>query len=604
MNATNRKIRVLVVDDSASVRQTLCSIIDAAPDMEVMATAGDPFIAAQRINEEVPNVLVLDVEMPRMDGITFLRKIMAQRPIPTVLCSTLLETGSETLLEALDAGAVDVILKPRIDTKQFLNESQVRIWDSIRAAAKVTFRGSRVATSHMVQKKLTADVIMPPPAPARALTRTTDQVVCIGASTGGTESLREVLTALAPNSSGIVIVQHMPERFTAAFAHRLVAAVQRGRPVGHPGRDCFGIWFEEIESPLGAAAELLALAHVLGQDLVAGETKLTPEVTAGIAVFPDDATDAASLLTRAYAAIPQPGQHGAPKVALFCGETATAARNRFALEQGLRHAIDRDELILHFQPVVDLSACRVVGAEALLRWRSPELGLVPPGEFIPVVEQSGMMEEFGMWVLDAACKEAAEWEQRGLTGMKMAVNLSARQIHQGTLLRMVVRTLERHGLQPQALELELTESAALVDDEGTRILLGELRELGISVAIDDFGTGYSSLSNLRKLPFSKLKIDREFVSSVNDHRGNHAICGSLVELARGLGIAVLAEGAETLEEVETLHGLGCSMFQGYFFSRPLPAADFATTIADPQWLTLLASPVHREIASLSRRVTN
>ena len=221
MTASNHKIRVLVVDDSASVRQALCAIVDAAPDMEVMATAGDPFIAAQRINEEIPDVLVLDVEMPRMDGITFLRKIMAQRPIPTVLCSTLLETGSETLLEALDAGAVDVILKPRVDTKQFLNESQVRIWDSIRAAARVRFRGSRVATSHTVQKKLTADVIMPPPAPMRAMTRTTDQVVCIGASTGGTESLREVLTALAPNSPGIVIVQHMPERFTAAFAQRL-----------------------------------------------------------------------------------------------------------------------------------------------------------------------------------------------------------------------------------------------------------------------------------------------------------------------------------------------------------------------------------------------
>ncbi len=221
MNAANRKIRVLIVDDSASVRQTLCSIIEASPDMEVMATAGDPFIAAQRISEEIPDVIILDVEMPRMDGITFLRRIMAQRPIPTILCSTLLAAGSEALLDALEAGAVDIIVKPRIDTKQFLSESQVRIWDSVKAAARVTFKGARVATPHLVQKKLTADVIMPPPAATRALTRTTDQVVCIGASTGGTESLREVLTALAPNSPGIVIVQHMPERFTAAFAKRL-----------------------------------------------------------------------------------------------------------------------------------------------------------------------------------------------------------------------------------------------------------------------------------------------------------------------------------------------------------------------------------------------
>ncbi len=215
------KTRVLIVDDSASVRQTLCSIIDASPDLTVIATAGDPFIAAQRIQEEIPDVIILDVEMPRMDGITFLRKIMAQHPIPTILCSTLLEEGSDALIDGLEAGAVDIIVKPRVDTKQFLSESQIRIWDAVRAAAQVRFRGTRMQAGHVVQKKLTADVIMPPPVPSRSLTRTTEQVVCIGASTGGTESLREVLTALPPDSPGIVIVQHMPERFTAAFARRL-----------------------------------------------------------------------------------------------------------------------------------------------------------------------------------------------------------------------------------------------------------------------------------------------------------------------------------------------------------------------------------------------
>ncbi len=221
MIATTAKTRVLIVDDSASVRQTLANIIDASPDLMVLATAGDPFIAAQRIQEEVPDVIILDVEMPRMDGITFLRKIMAQRPIPTILCSTLLEEGSDALIDGLEAGAVDIIVKPRVDTKQFLSESQIRIWDAVRAAAQVRFRGTRASATRVVQKKLNADVIMPPPVTSRSLTRTTEQVVCIGASTGGTESLREVLTALPPDSPGIVIVQHMPERFTAAFARRL-----------------------------------------------------------------------------------------------------------------------------------------------------------------------------------------------------------------------------------------------------------------------------------------------------------------------------------------------------------------------------------------------
>lgn len=217
----HRKTRVLIVDDSASVRQALVRVIGQAPDLEVMGTAGDPFIAAQRIQQEVPDVIILDIEMPRMDGITFLRRIMAQRPIPVVICSTLTEAGSATLLHAMDAGAVEVIAKPRLDTAQYLLESEVRICDAVRAAARVRpGRRSPGQGQALVQRKLNADVILPPPS-SRAMVRTTERVVCIGASTGGTESLAQVLTALPPDCPGVVIVQHMPERFTAAFAKRL-----------------------------------------------------------------------------------------------------------------------------------------------------------------------------------------------------------------------------------------------------------------------------------------------------------------------------------------------------------------------------------------------
>ena len=216
------KIRVLVIDDSASVRQAFATVLADAPDIEIMATASDPFVAAQRIKEEVPDVVILDVEMPRMDGITFLRKLMAQHPIPTILCSTLLEDGSGTAMQGLEAGAVDLILKPKLGTKQFLLESQVRIQDAVRAAAQSRVeRRKSSAPSSLVQKKLTADVMMPAPIASQAMTRTTEKIICIGASTGGTESLREVLESLPPNCPGILIVQHMPELFTAAFARRL-----------------------------------------------------------------------------------------------------------------------------------------------------------------------------------------------------------------------------------------------------------------------------------------------------------------------------------------------------------------------------------------------
>jgi two-component system chemotaxis response regulator CheB len=215
-----RKIRVLVVDDSAVVRQTLSDILSSDPAIEVVATASDPFVAAERIRHGVPDVITLDIEMPRMDGLTFLQKIMSQHPIPVVMCSSLAEQGCETTLKALEYGAVDIIQKPRVGTKQFLEESRVHICDVVKAAASARVRRLAPSPSPLVQPKLTADAVLPRAA-GHAMIQTTEKVVVVGASTGGTEALRVLLQALPADAPGLVIVQHMPEKFTAAFARRL-----------------------------------------------------------------------------------------------------------------------------------------------------------------------------------------------------------------------------------------------------------------------------------------------------------------------------------------------------------------------------------------------
>ena len=234
-----RKTRVLIIDDSASVRQAMTALLGADPEIEVIGSASDPFAAAQKMREEAPDVITLDVEMPRMDGITFLRKLMAQRPTPVVMCSSLTEAGSETLMQALEAGAVDVILKPKIGVADHLTESAERIRDVVKGAAKARLDARR--PTMLVEKKLTADAVLAPPS-HRAMAKTTEVVACLGASTGGTESLREVLQGLPANAPGIVIVQHMPAGFTASFAKRLnslceveVKEAQDGDPVlrGH-----------------------------------------------------------------------------------------------------------------------------------------------------------------------------------------------------------------------------------------------------------------------------------------------------------------------------------------------------------------------------------
>jgi two-component system chemotaxis response regulator CheB len=213
----NRKIAVLIVDDSALVRQTLSQVLSSDPDIEVIGTAADPFVAAERISRQTPDVILLDIEMPRMDGLTFLRRIMTQHPIPVIICSSLAEEGAKSTLKALEYGAVEIIAKPRFGSKQFLQESRVVLCEAVHAAAEA--RLQRASPRHAVEPKLTADVILA--RPTNAMLETTEKVVVVGASTGGTEALRALLEVLPPDAPGIVIVQHMPEMFTRAFSNRL-----------------------------------------------------------------------------------------------------------------------------------------------------------------------------------------------------------------------------------------------------------------------------------------------------------------------------------------------------------------------------------------------
>ncbi len=216
-----KSIRVLIVDDSALVRNTLSEVLSSDPEIEVMDTASDPFVAVEKMKEHVPDVISLDVEMPRMDGITFLRKIMSQHPIPVVICSTLTVQGSETLFNALEAGAVDIIQKPKMGTKQFLEEFKIRICDAVKAAAKADLKKISPAAHLKVSPKLSADAVLEGPAPKTTRLKTTEKVIIVGASTGGTEALRVFLEAMPMDCPGIAIVQHMPEKFTEAFAKRL-----------------------------------------------------------------------------------------------------------------------------------------------------------------------------------------------------------------------------------------------------------------------------------------------------------------------------------------------------------------------------------------------
>jgi EAL domain-containing protein (putative c-di-GMP-specific phosphodiesterase class I) len=259
---------------------------------------------------------------------------------------------------------------------------------------------------------------------------------------------------------------------------------------------------------------------------------------------------------------------------LYTPEMSQSVQDRYNLRAALRGALQRGELALFYQPQVELSTRRMIGAEALIRWRHPDLGLVPPCRFIPLAEETGLIAPIGEWVINEACRRNKAWQNRGLPPIRISVNVSARQFRDGTLTDVVAQALAASGLAAAWLELELTESLLMDDREGGARTMRELRALGVSLAIDDFGTGYSSLSAVKTFPISRLKIDRSFVEGLPDNADDAAVAGAVIALGRQLGLEVIAEGVETEEQAAALAASGCDEAQGYLFSKPVPVEEF------------------------------
>ncbi len=348
-----------------------------------------------------------------------------------------------------------------------------------------------------------------------------------------------------------------------------------------------------------AGEDIMALVAALTQSaavpVTIGHGDIVPELCSGVALAPEDGDGAVELLDHAIAAS---ALHGPGNVNFHSTAARQEARDRFALEQELRGALERQEFLLHFQPVVDPVAGRAVGAEALIRWQHPERGLVPPGLFIPAAERNGMIDEIGLWVMRETCRQIGAWDRAGLDPLKVAINVSGRQFVDPRFIELLHRAIRDNAISPERLEVELTETVAMADADHTRQVFGRLADLGVSIAIDDFGTGYASMSQLRALPFDKLKIDREFVSGVDGSRQSQAITRAMLALGRGLGLRLLAEGTERAEEVNWLTNEGCELFQGYYFARPVAAQQLPETLEDIRLMvaTADAAPPLRQSA--------
>jgi diguanylate cyclase (GGDEF)-like protein/PAS domain S-box-containing protein len=323
------------------------------------------------------------------------------------------------------------------------------------------------------------------------------------------------------------------------------------------------------------AAEVVA--GVTGTFSLLGHS-LNISCTIGISIFPVHGRDGQMLLERADVAMVWARESGTNSFQLFTEEMNIRVRERLRLENDLRLALDRNELYLVYQPQVDIRTGNVSGLEALLRWRHPSMGVVPPGEFISIAESSGLIVPIGEWVLRTACSQAKKWQDAGLRPVPIAVNVSAIQFRQQGFCELVRCVLEETGLEPNFLELELTEGLLLTNLDVMLKLVKELREMGVKLAIDDFGTGYSSLGYLRQFKVNRLKIDRSFVSDVSVNADDAAITTAIIRMAKALNLEVLAEGVENVEQLDFLRAQNCYEIQGYYFSKPVPVEQIAAQL--------------------------
>lgn len=365
---------------------------------------------------------------------------------------------------------------------------------------------------------------------------------------------------------------HVGDGLLVQVGQRLRALVRDGDIVARLGGDEFVVVLTQCALPGDRAATAVArkITAALGQPYQVAQHLLRSTPSIGVSLFPADGEDPSTLMRHADTAMYQAKAKGRNGHQFYTAAMNQASSERLALEAGLHTAIERGELHLHFQPQVDLPSGQVVCLEALLRWRHPTLGNVPPLKFIPVAEDTGLIEPIGDWVMDQALAQLALWRADGLPRLRVAVNLSAQQMRDDRFALRVAQALARHQLPGDALELEITESVAMHDPTRTAVLLRQLRQQGVALAIDDFGTGHSSLAYLKQLPLSCLKLDRSFVMDIEHDPNDAAICTATIQMAHSLGLGVVAEGVETAAQLEFLRRLGCDVVQGYHFSRPLP----------------------------------
>ncbi len=599
--ATPPAQRILIIDDEPVLRGLARRVLEPAGFAVDEAANG---IDGLQMWERRPyDLVLLDLRMPVMDGFETCRRLRALpngEDVPIVVVTG--SDESDSVRAAYDAGATDFLSKPlsmlmlvnRVryalrgaETVQQLRDSERRVRD-LAYHDSLTGLGNR----RMSQDRLAAAV-----ATAKRHRR---QLAVIMLDLDKFKRINDTLG----HGAGDALLREVGQRLTDAV--RRSDLVTRSEPelpadIARLGGDEFTVVLTEIRSGADAARVARRILSVLAAPLTLEGHEVVVGASMGVAVFPQDGEDPETLIRNADAALYHAKENGRGNYKFYDTALNAVAVERLVIEEGLRRAIERDELRLFWQPIVESSTGRIVSAEALVRWFSPSRGLVPPDQFIPLAEDTGLIVPVGDWVLRTACAQLSRWRESGMGPLRAAVNLSPVQLTRDGFAERVGALLAEYQLDPAQLELEITERTLMRAEGTVEHNLRELRRIGLRFALDDFGTGFSSLSYLRRFHFDTLKIDRSFVRDVIADPEDGAITSAILSMSRALGLQVVAEGVETAEQRAFLMERGCDLMQGYYFSRPVEARFITGLIEGPLGPASIPTPpgVRGPIGSVS-----
>jgi len=566
--AETQKPRVLIIDDEEQIRNLL---IDVLGTTYQCSDAGSAEEALAALAKTTFDLVISDIDMGGMSGLELVPRVHSLSP-DTVVVMVSGNQDIEFAIKAMRVGAFDYITKPidlrhvEASVERAINQSNLlkekrRDKDQIESllqqrTEEVHWLGNYDTVTQLPNRALFEDRL--------------EQAVAIAKATG--QSLGVLFISLDQFKKVNDSLGHGPgDVLLREFAERLKSCINRSDTVARFGNDEFALLRTQIDGTKDVIETIGSLSQVLKFSFDLPSQELFATASVGVSLFPVDGDDSQTLLKNAGAALYKAKRSGGANYQFFTADLHELAASRLALESNLRRAIHHEEFLLHYQPRVSVDSLAITGLEALVRWQHPQLGLVSPSEFIPLAEDTGLIVPIGEWVLRAACLQGRRWIEEGFAPIPIAVNISARQFHDRDLSQTVIRILEETGFSPKYLELELTESSIMQNEEFAASMLNQLKSMGINISIDDFGTGFSSLASLKRLPIDALKIDQSFVREATTDPDDAALVMAIITLGHNLRLKVVAEGVETDDQLRFLQLLRCDEIQGYFFSKPVSA---------------------------------